>query len=131
MAVTRAIFAPASPPQKWPGAAGVIPRSLVVVSRRSREKFDSDVSRAFLGVMGISIVAAGICIVVFVVPASSAVNIVGSSIALLGSVILFLGVFGSNKQAESWAERLGNHEITIVFLLVAYGIVWVLNRKKV
>lgn len=101
------------------------------MSRRSREKFDSDVSRAFLGVMGTSILAIGICMVVFVVPASGTVNIVGSCIALLGSVILSLGIFGSNKKVEFWAERLGHHEVTIVFLLMAYGIVWVFNRKKV
>jgi hypothetical protein len=101
------------------------------VSRRSREKFDSDVSRAFIGVMGASLIALGICIVVFVTPASSTANIGGSVIAFLGSVILSLGVFCSNKQVQSWAEILGNHEITIVFLLLAYGIVWVFNRRKV
>lgn len=101
------------------------------MSRRSREKFESDVSRAFIGVMGVSIIALGISTVIFVTPDSSAVSIAGSGIAFLGSIILFLGVFCSNKQVQSWAEILGNHEVTIVFLLLAYGIVWVFNRKKV
>lgn len=101
------------------------------MSRRSREKFDSDVSRVFIGVMGVSIIALGISIAIFVTPASSVVSIIGSCIAFLGTIIISLSVLCGDKQVQSWAEILGNHEVIIVFLLLAYGIVWVFNRKKI
>jgi len=100
------------------------------VSKRARDKFDNDVSRAFLGIMGMSIIAIGVCIAVFVTPASSTVDVVGAGVAILGCVVLAIGILGSNKQSQAWAENLGYHEITIVFLLLAYVVVWLFRRKK-
>jgi membrane protein YdbS with pleckstrin-like domain len=100
------------------------------VSKRARNKFDNDVSRAFLGLMGMSIIAIGVCIAVFVTPASSTVDIVSAGITILGCVVLAIGILGNNKQSEAWAENLGRHEITIVFVLLAYGVVWLFRRKK-
>jgi len=49
---------------------------------------------------------------------------------LLGLLLIGVGLIGSRDRVIKWAERTGNHEITIPFILLSYGVASLIEFLK-
>lgn len=102
-------------------------------SRRQRENFDVRTSRIYLFVFGLSFLAFSMFLAV-VVGFEIAIALVCEFIAFtIGIFFIFMSIMSGDKEAQSLAEKSSSHEITIIFLMVALGLAWLLSpdrRKK-
>lgn len=49
-------------------------------------------------------------------------------LASLGAFLLYASLFGSNAAVEKWSNAAGQHEATIVLVLVAFPIAWAIRK---
>jgi len=102
-------------------------------TRRQRDKLDLLTSRIFLFLLGSFLITLGALALSTSNSLQQTFSIMGAifySIAIIGLVITLISVAASEKFFTKTANATGSHEILIVFILAAVGIVWIFKRLK-
>jgi len=95
-------------------------------------QFDGKVARTLLVLMGVTAVIVGLLMKTDPLPENCAFLALPLAIAFftVGIVLLLVGVLSSKSTVIRWADSTGNHEVMIVFLMLAYGIAAIIPDKK-
>lgn len=102
-------------------------------SRKQRDELDLLTSRVFLFLLGAFFIALGSVALSTSDSLQQIFSIMGvifTVIVTMGLVITFIGIAGDDKFVIKTANTTGSHEVLIVFILLAIGIVSVLKRAK-
>ncbi|WP_444957935.1 hypothetical protein [Microbulbifer sp. ZKSA002] len=101
-----------------------------VGSRRKREEFDELLSRVLLFLLGSALftVVAG---VLYREGSDSGPAVAfGFVLMTIASPLIFVSIFGGKIRAQKWANNTGNHEILILFFLMAWAISYLLKKAS-
>lgn len=101
------------------------------MSKKKRDQFDERVSRILLFLLGGAFLnVSGYIIWDNLGDLSPLTLAFSSGFSLFGLPLVLVSIFSRKSIAMKWAENTGNHEVLIVFILLAYGIAAITKSKN-
>lgn len=87
--------------------------------------------RSFLLTLGIFFLAVAAYVLIKELPSISDFGLaMVSGIAIIGFTLILIGIFGSKKKVEKWANDASKHELTIILMLMAYPAYLITKKVK-
>ena len=89
--------------------------------KRKRDSFSPTYCRAYLATLGLFLAAIGALLWVGGVAEGLTWAIaVGVAMAFIGLALIATGLLGASRRVQRWADAASNHEISLVFMALAY-----------
>lgn len=97
---------------------------------RRRERLDATYSRAYLITFGVVVLLVAAVALLLVRSAPQVAGAVAAGCGALGLALLGAGLFGSDTSVQRWADTASPHEATLVIVLLAWPLYWLMRRSK-